>query len=181
MDASRAAFTTPKNFFVGQNNAIMKKALLVTLIMGLIGLTGFKKDSIVYEQVAFNYFVSDILVSDFSDVSAIEFKGETESSYSTLGEYRFCLKPEQKLQSIIKDTAKGQTKGRQRIKYDQVSAISITEFKKDAVNPRLFVYPALRVADKYYVFVLLQRPDISAKYVLELNPDGNISRNCRMD
>ena len=160
----------------------MKKGFLVTLIMGLIGLTGFMKDSIVYEQVAFNYFISDILLGEFADVAAIEFKGETESSYSTLGEYKFCLKPEEKLQSIIKDAAKGETKGRQQITFDQVNTIAITEFKKDAVNPKLYVFPALRVADKYYVFVLLQLPNKSpAKFVLELNPEGKISRSCRMD
>ncbi|MEJ7645343.1 MAG: hypothetical protein WKF87_12175 [Chryseolinea sp.] len=160
----------------------MKKAILIPLVIGLIGLSGFKEDSIVFEQVAFDYFVSDILLSEFHGLSNIEFKGKTEHTYSTLGEYKFCLKPEEKLQSIIKDAAKREKAQTKRIGYDQINTISITEFKENAANPKVYVYPAIRVAENYYVFISFQMPnEPAAKYVFEINPEGRISRNCRMD
>lgn len=106
----------------------MKRTISVILVLGLIGLSGFIKESANHEQIAFDYFVSDILGSDFKDIKSIEFKGKTEESFSTLGEYKFCLKPEGKLGSIIKDIAKGATRNVKVIKYENIQGLTILDF-----------------------------------------------------
>lgn len=64
----------------------MKKTFSLILGLGLIGLSGFMKMSMSYEQITFDYFVSDILKRDFKDITAFKFKGETEETYSPLGQ-----------------------------------------------------------------------------------------------
>ena len=67
----------------------MKRTFSVILFLGLISLSGFVKESANYEQITFDYFVSDILGSDFKEIKSFEFKGRTEESYSTSCKYRF--------------------------------------------------------------------------------------------
>src|SRR4030095_12784705 len=98
----------------------MKKMFSVILLLGLISLSGFIKESANYEQITFDYFVSDILGSDFKEITSFEFKGKTEESYSTFGKYRFCLKPEEKLGSIMKDATKGLRTNVKEIKYEHI-------------------------------------------------------------
>jgi hypothetical protein len=160
----------------------MKNAMLFTLIVSLPVFSGFKKDSVAYEQVAFDYFASEILRSEFSNISTIEFNGETEHTYSALGKYKFCLKPEKKLQSLVEDAAKGRLEKTKQISHEKIKSISIMSIKSNSGNPKVYVYPAIRVADNFYVFVSLKRPkEPTAKYVFELNPSGEITRNCRME
>lgn len=160
----------------------MKKTILVMLMLGLIILSGFNKEPLHYEQIAFDYFISDILGSDFKGVAKIEFKGKPENSYSGLGDYKFCLKPEERLGSIMKEVTKGSRDDLRTVRFQQVKGITITDFQDDAAVPKLYLYPSVRVADNFYVFLSLQKPnELSANYVIELNPDGNISRSCRMN
>ena len=160
----------------------MKTAIFVAFVAGLVNISCYKPETIVYEQIAFDYFVSDILPTEFAGLSSIEFKGKTENTFSTFGEYKFCLKPEEKLQSLVGEVATGDRKNRQKISYDQVKNVSIVEFKDASVNPKVFVYPSVRVADNYYVFMSLQKPnEEAARFVFELRPEGNISRTCRME
>ena len=160
----------------------MKRTFSVILFLGLISLSGFVKESANYEQITFDYFVSDILGSDFKDIKSFEFKGRTEESYSTLGKYRFCLKPVEKLGSMIDDVTKGATRSVKDIKYENIKGLTILDFQSKAISSRLFIYPSVHVADNYYVFLLFQRTkEQPVKYVFELTPDGNISRSCKMD
>ena len=160
----------------------MKRILPIVLVLGLICLSGFIKESTNYEQITFDYFISDILGSDFKEITSFEFKGKTEESYSTFGSYKFCLKPEEKLGSIIKDVTKGLKGNVKEIKYENIQGLTIVDFQNKASASRLFIYPSVHVADNYYVFLSFQKSKEQAvKYVFELTPDGNISRSCKMD
>ncbi len=160
----------------------MKRRSSALLILCLLALSSFIKDTMVYEQIAFEYFVSDILKSDFKDLKSLEFKGTSEESYSTLGKYNFCLKPVDKLATIIGDAAKGVSYGARKINSEDVGQVKIVDFQSKAKDPRLFIYPSLHVADNYYVFISLQRLSGNPiKYIIEMRPDGNISRTCKTD
>ena len=98
----------------------MKKSFSIILVLGLISLSGFINESVDYEQITFDYFVSDILVTDFKDVTSFEFKGKTEESFSTLGKYKFCLKPEEKLGAIIEDVTKGNKRNVKEIEFKNI-------------------------------------------------------------
>ena len=160
----------------------MKRTFSVILVLGLISLSGFIKESTNYEQITFDYFVSNILGSDFKDIKSFEFKGKTEESYSTFGEYKFCLKPEEKLAPIIKDATKGSSRNIKEIEYKNIKGLTILDFQSESNGSRLFIYPSVHVADNYYVFLSFRKPkEQSVKYVFELTPEGNISRSCKMD
>jgi hypothetical protein len=160
----------------------MKRTFSVILFLGLISLSGFVKESANYEQITFDYFVSDILGSDFKDIKSFEFKGRTEESYSTLGKYRFCLKPEEKLASMIDEITKGAGRKVKEIKYENIKGLTILDFQSKAGGSQLLIYPSVHVADNYYVFLSFQRTkEQPVKYVFELTPEGNISRSCKMD
>jgi hypothetical protein len=46
----------------------------------------------------------------------------------------------------------------------------------------LYVYPAVRVADNFYVFLALSKSDkMVGKYAFELNSAGRILRSCRLE
>ena len=160
----------------------MKNVIFVILVCGLIGISGFKEESINYEQITFDYFISDILGSDFKDITLIEFKGKTESAYSTLGDYKFCLKPEEKLESIIKDFTKRSTQNVKPVKSEGYKSITISDFNNKTTAPRLYLYPSVHVADNFYVFLSLRKPNEQVvNYVFELQPNGNITRSCKMN
>jgi hypothetical protein len=160
----------------------MKKSFPTILLVGLIGLSGFKSQSADYEQKAFDYFVSDILRADFQDVTSFEFKGHTEESFSTLKKYEFCLQPEEKLGSMIRNTTKGLKREAQKIEFKNIEGLKITDFQAKTNGYRLFVYPSLRVADNYYVFVAFQKQkEQPIRYVFEVTPEGEISRSCKME
>jgi hypothetical protein len=160
----------------------MKKPFPIILVFGFISLSGFIIESTDYEQITFDYFVSDILRSDFKDVTSFEFKGETEESFSTLGKYKFCLRPEEKLGSIIRDATKGAKRNVKEIEFKNIEGLKITEFQSKTKGYRLFVYPSVHIADNYYVFLSFQKTkEQPVKYVIELTPEGNISRSCKMD
>lgn len=160
----------------------MKKTILSLLTVALtIGLSSFATKSLNYEQIAFDYFISDILKRDLTDLSAIEFKGKTEESFSNLGTFKFCLKPEEKLQSLIDGATKGPSNKSKEIIYDQVKNVTITDFTDQFNSAKLYVYHGVRVADNYYVFLSIQKQKKAfANYVFEVNPDGTILRSCRM-
>ena len=160
----------------------MKKSFSITLVFGLITLSGFINDTADYEQITFDYFISDILKTDFKEVTSFEFKGRTEESFSTLGKFKFCLKPEEKLGSIIADATKGKNRKVKEIEFKNVKGIKITDYQSKTSGPRLFVYPSVHVADNYYVFLSFQnQKQQPVKYVFELTPEGKISRSCRID
>jgi hypothetical protein len=162
----------------------MKATFPAIFALGFLCLAGFvKKESENYEQITFDYFVSDILKSDFKDVTSFEFKGRTEESFSSLGSYKFCLRPEEKLGTAIQELTKRTTKSHvKEIEFKNTDALKISDFQKKATGYRLFVYPSLHVADNYYVFLSFQkRKEESVKYIIELTPDGEISRSCRID
>jgi hypothetical protein len=99
-----------------------------------------------------------------------------------LGSYRLCLRPEEKLQSLITDVTKGLATETKQVKYEQIKVITITDFNEKATLPRLYVYPAVRVADNFYVFLALSKSDkMVGKYAFELNSAGRILRSCRLE
>jgi hypothetical protein len=158
----------------------MKNTFPAFFVLVLIGLSGFTSKSTNYEQLTLNYFVSEIAKNDFKDVTSFEFKGKTEETYSSLGKYKLCLKPE-KLSSIITEAAKGKRQPKDMRNAD-VDRLSIVDFKLKTNNPRIFVYPSVHVADNYYVFLAVQKhKQTSVRYVFELTPGGNISRSCKLD
>jgi hypothetical protein len=160
----------------------MKKSFFVILVLGLISLSGFINESADYEQITFDYFVSDIVKTDFKDVMSFEFKGRTEESFSTLGQIKFCLKPEEKLGAIIEDVTKGKKRNTKEIEFKNVEGPNITEFHSKSSGHRLFLFPSVHVADNYYVFLVFQtQKGKLTKYVFELTPKGEISRSCKMD
>src|SRR6478735_1922548 len=160
----------------------MKNAILIAFIFGVMGLSSFSVDRVNYEQITFDYFISDILRSDFKDISAIEFKGKTENTFSTLGKYKICLKREEKLESDFKDLTKGSTKQVIDIEYEKVTDLTISDFKKNSTTPKLYIYPVLHVADNFYVFISLQKSDDSiANYIFKLNPEGKNIQSCKMN
>lgn len=160
----------------------MKKSFLVILVFGLISISSFKNKSADYEQITFDYFVSEILKTDYKDVKSFEFKGKTEDSFSTLGKYKFCLTPEEKLGTIIEEATKGKKRNIKVIEYKNVKGLNITDFQSNSRGLRLFIYPSIHIADNYYVFLSFQNHNKkSTKYVFELTPDGEISRTCKMD
>ena len=159
----------------------MKKTILTILVPSIICICGFRKESINYEQITFDYFISDVLPTDFDDIDALEFKGRTEGSFITLGNYKVCLKPVDKLQSLISSVTNDATSEIKQIHYDPRQRIKVSDFNKDGAEPKLYLYPAVRVADNYYVFLLLgNRYETFGKYVVELTPNGEILRSCRM-
>jgi hypothetical protein len=160
----------------------MKGTLTVRLLVVLIILSGFVKESATYEQIAFDYFISDVLGNDFKDITSFQFKGRTEDSFSSLGKYKICLTPEKKLGSLIENLTKGARRNAKEIRYDNSSGFTILDFESKTRSSRLLIYPSLHVADNYYVLLLFEQPEEQpAKYVFEITPDGNISRSCRMD
>lgn len=160
----------------------MKKSFSVFLLSGLFGLSGFVNTSADYEQITFDYFISEILQADFHDVTTFEFKGKTEESFSALGKYNVCLKPE-KLSNFIETAARGKyTRDAKEIKFSSKNGLKITNFETKSKGYRLFLYPSVHVADNYYVFLSFQKiKEQSATYVFELTPEGDILRSCRMD
>jgi hypothetical protein len=165
-----------------QKLTIMKVKFSATLVLVFICLSGFIKESNNYEQIAFDFFVTDILRSDFKDITSFEFKGKTEETYSSLGKYKFCLKPEEKLGSLLADITKKAKSNPKEIKFDNITDLKILDFTKQAGDPKLFIYPSLHVADNYYVFLSFQKAnEHPVRYVFELTPEGNISRSCKMD
>jgi hypothetical protein len=157
----------------------MKNTIRAFLVLILVGLSGFSRESTNYEQLTFDYFVTEIAKSDFKEVGSFEFKGKTEDSYVSLGKYKFCLGPE-KLGSIVTEAAKGKRQAKQ-IKYTNVGRLSIVEFQPKANNPRIFVYPSLHVAESYYVFLSVQKQkEKPIAYVFELTREGGISRSCKL-
>ena len=159
----------------------MNKVILATLLLGLISLSSFNKTAVNHEQIAFDYFVSDIFLRDFKNISAIEFKGQTETSFSSLRDYKFCLKPQEKLQSLIENVTVGTSPTSTAINSDKVKNVSISHFDPNSKAAKLFVYHKVRVADYFYVFLSIQIPNEPLySYVFELNVDGEIQRNCAM-
>lgn len=113
-------------------------------------------------------------------MTSFEFKGKTEESFSTLGKYKFCLRPEEKLGSIIEDVTKGMKRKVKEIEFKNIEGLKITDFQTRTIGYRLFVYPSLHVADNYYVFLSFQKQkEQPVKYVFELTPEGEISRSCK--
>jgi hypothetical protein len=160
----------------------MKRSFSIILGLVMISLSGFVKEPISYEQITFDYFVSDILRNDFKDIASFEFKGKTEESYSALGKYKFCLKPEERLGAIMENATRNFTIKAKEISYEHIKGLTILDFKSKVSGARLYVYPSLHIADNYYVFLSFEKPkEQVAKYVFELAPDGNISRSCRMN
>jgi hypothetical protein len=159
----------------------MQKTILVSLVVGFIALSGFKSDPVSHEQLILDYFLTDVLPSDFNNVSVVEFKGKTENTYSTLGNYKICLKPEEKLQSMLERMTKGSTTNVKELSYRQIDRISITDFKTNSGSPKLYIYPELHVADQFYVFLKFSQPGESdANYIFQVDLDGDI-RSCKMD
>lgn len=159
----------------------MKKAFSIIPVLGLIILSGFISENPDYEQNTFDYFVSDILWTDFKDVKSFEFKGKTEESFSALGKFKICLKPEEKLGIIIEGATKGKKRSVKQIESKNVKGIKITNFQNSTSEYRLFVYPSLHIAENYYVFLSFQNQKKQlAKYIFELTPEGSISRSCKM-
>ena len=80
------------------------------------------------------------------------------------------------------DVTKGSATETKRVKYEQITNITITDFRESVTVPKLYVYPAVRVADNFYVFVALSKSSkMVGKYVFEINPEGRILRNCKME
>ena len=158
----------------------MKKTIL-TLLIGLIGLSSFTKPAVSYEQIAFDYFISRILATDFKNISTIEFTGKTESTYSTLGPYKFCLEPKEKMQSLMEKVANGLAGIPKEVRHNQIKNLTITSVKEDSKTAKLHIYHSVRVADNFYVFLTLhQTKDQVSKYVVELNVEGEVVRYCKM-
>jgi hypothetical protein len=154
---------------------------ILTLLFGLLCLSSFTEEAVNHEQIAFDYFVSEILERDFKHLSVIEFKGKTETAYSSLGDYKFCLRPEEKLQTLIKGVTSESLEISKDVKYSQIKNLTITNFKEDSQAAKLYVYHSVRVANNYYVFLAMQEANApTSRYVIELNADGEISRNCSM-
>jgi len=160
----------------------MKKAIFSFLVFGLFSLTSFTIPKFVnHEQIAFDYFISEILKRDFTDLQTIEFKGKTEESFSKLRNFKFCLKPEEKLQPLIEDATKVREINSKQIDYDQINNIIIIDFKDKSNSAKLYIYQAVRVADNFYVFLSIQqRKESLSNYVFELNSNGEILRSCKM-
>lgn len=162
----------------------MKAPFPAILALGFLCLVGFvKKESENYEQITFDYFVSEILQSDFKEVTSFEFKGRTEESFSSLGSYKFCLRPEERLGTAIQELTKRRTKSHvKEIEFLNTGGLKITDFQKKATGYRLLVYPSLHVADNYYVFLSLQKhKEQPIRYVFEVTPEGDVSRSCKID
>jgi hypothetical protein len=160
----------------------MKNSFSIILVLGLIGLSGFRNKSANHEQITFDYFLSDIVKTDFKDVTLIEFKGRTEDSFSSLGQINFCLDPEEKLGTIIADVTKGKKRNTKTIEFKNIEGLRITDFQSKSSGHKLFLFPSVHVADNYYVFLVFQtQKGKPTKYVFELTPDGEISRSCKMD
>lgn len=159
----------------------MNKAVKATMFLGLISLSSFDKETVKHEQIAFDYFVSDILLMDFKKMSPIEFKGQTETSFSTLGDFKFCLKPEERLQSLIKSVTGGPSMTSKAINSDKVKTVTITHFNPNSNAAKLLVFNKVRVADRFYVFLSIQKPNEPLyNYVIELDVEGEILRYCAM-
>jgi hypothetical protein len=160
----------------------MKKTMVSFLMFGVFSLSSFTTTKFVnHEQIAFDYFISDILKRDFTDLQAIEFKGKTEASFSRLRNFKFCLKPEEKLQSLIEDATKVGVTNSKEINYDQINNLVITDFTDRSHSAKLYIYQAVRVADNFYVFLSIQKyKEPLNNYVFELNSKGEILRSCLM-
>lgn len=158
----------------------MKKTNPFILLVGLIILTSFENKAPNYEQIVFDYFISDILKSDFTGVKSFEFKGRTETSYSLLEKSEFCLPPEEKLGSLLMKAVKGLKRNDKEIDFRKNDTLTILDFQKKSTSYQLFLYPSLHIADNYYVFLLFQKHnEQSVKYVFELSREGDISRSCK--
>jgi hypothetical protein len=169
-------------FTLDNESNSMKRKLPVILLLGITSLSAFDEEPANHEQAAFDYFVSDILVSDFKDITSFQFKGRTEDSFSSLGKYKICLTPEKKLGSLIENLTKGARRSAKEIRYKNSNGLTILDFESKTRSSRLLIYPSLHVADNYYVLLLFQQPEEQpAKYVFEVTPEGKISRSCRMD
>jgi hypothetical protein len=158
----------------------MKKTILIPLAFVFIALSSFESDPVSHEQLILDYFISEIVPSDFKTVSTIEFKGRTEDTYSTLGDYKVCLKPEEKLQSILGEITKNSTTNIKELNYSQKDQVSIKSFTTNSTVAKLYIYPELHVADHHYVFVKFSQPGGSdSKYIFQVNVEGKI-RSCKM-
>jgi hypothetical protein len=159
----------------------MKKTISTPLLLAILILSSFIKNPVNHEQVAFDYFLSDILTTDFKDLSIFEFKGKTENTFSTLGNYKFCLKPQDRFQSMMEGVTKQPVTFSKEIKYTQIKNLTIIDFKDNSTGTKLYVYPSVHAADNFYVFISVGQPNAATvNYVFELAPDGKIMRSCKM-
>lgn len=161
----------------------MKKSFLIIVVSAFVGLSGFTSVPADYEQITFDYFVAEILQTDFPDVTSFEFKGKTEESFSALGKYKFCLKPKEKLEAFMETITKAKNNSNvKEIKFSNINGLKISDFERKSNGCRLFLYPSVHVAGNYYVFLSFQMvKEKSFRYVFELNPEGDILRSCKMD
>jgi hypothetical protein len=98
-----------------------------------------------------------------------------------LRNFKFCLKPEEKLQSLVEGAAKGLRSNSKEINYDQVKNITITAFTNKSNRAKLHIYHAVRVADNFDVFLSVQKyKEPLNNYIFDLNASGEILRSCIM-
>jgi hypothetical protein len=159
----------------------MNKIISSTLLFGMLSLSSFMTSPVNHEQIAFDYFLSDILTTDFKDLSTLEFKGKTEDTFSTLGTYKFCLKSQERFHSMMEGVTKQSVTVSKQIKYSQIKNLAITNFNKNSTGTKLYIYPSVHAADNFYVFISVgQSGAAMANYVFELTPEGKILRSCKM-
>jgi hypothetical protein len=161
-------------------NQPMNKTIQLFLFAGFIILSGFVTESSSTEQKAFDYFMSEIFVTDFKDIAAIEFKGKTETKFFEFGSQKFCLKPTEKLQSIMNKHEKIKLTPKD-IKFEQFKNISLAGSSGKA-EAKLYLYNSINAVDAHYVFVSVERPGKpSVSYVIELTWEGEIQRSCALE
>jgi hypothetical protein len=89
-----------------------------------------------------------------------------------------------RLGEILKKTTRNARKNmhEREVETRHIEEIVIAGFEPKTKRPKLLLYPALHVADHYYVFVRFQAEQREhARYLFELTPEGRILRSCRMD
>lgn len=155
------------------------KTLLSLIMVSCIVLAETDRPNLdTSEQIAFDYFVSEIIKEDFKGLSAIEFKGKLENTYSSLGNYKFCLTPD-RLGPMIKSVTKGKTQTKP-VSYNSTDAVSIKGFTDDPNAAKLYLYRSVHVADNFYVFLSVKLPkEPEVIYIFEITPEGKISRSCK--
>lgn len=156
----------------------MKTCVLAVLI-STFGLSPFTApDQVNPEQIAFDYFISEILKDDFKNLQTLEFKGRTEENYAALGDYKFCLTPE-RLGPAIKNVANGERQTKQ-INYKNFGNLEITGFTENKKSAKLYLFKSVTVADSYYILLSIKIPnDSPSTYLFEVTQDGKLLRSCK--
>jgi hypothetical protein len=158
----------------------MKKATIILILSTAVIFSGFSSKP-KYEQIAFDYFFSDIFNSEFKDVSTIEFEGVTMVKFPSFDKDAICFAGLQKLypeMNSMFNTSFGKP-----VKISaEASNVKFAKLHRSSKEPKLYVSHKITMIDNIYLLMSVDRPGTSVvTYLFEMDQDGKVSSTCKTE